>query len=299
MGSLRGLKLVGLTLSVVFLFSYSRAAEISCQNFYQDLARSSVHGPALTVSIFIGNLDNPNSVENSDYSAGFAKWLRERMTSSCSAEPSEATGFCDFVEESMATDVFFKLEKKNPWHLPVIVKLRRVEDYRAEASAESPEMSWLKGLQEAITFDSATFVVSHSRGGIGPDPYPTPNPLAWLKRRYIDDYFSYVKKGLLASEKPNLLVLNLCNSDGHYRERVNEVAELMHDKSHKPIFLTARDKDYELQFLEIMELTARLVGGLAAGSCPEKIRQEYEGFSPLTQQKQRDHYLWFPTEFWQ
>ncbi len=250
----------------------------SCESFYRKLVRTESSGlRQLTVGVFFGYRNS--EVNPFDTGPEEREYFETRLKRPCSTK--DATQFCGFTPSGRETHEFVKTAMVSGQTLPLFVRLYSVNSQMGQQTSVDPRdprniklaEEWIEQLKRSTRQDSATLVISHSRGGAGPDPFPQRGYLELVWNSYFGDNLSFITSALSPAGTGQILGLLSCQSDRYFHKALEKRIR-KNGKSADEVSLILSSVDtYPSDNLLAVE---SVVGGLGQGLCPNEIQRLFK-----------------------
>lgn len=250
----------------------------SCENAYRKLVRTDSKGlRQLSVGLFFGYRNS--ELNPFDTGPEEREYFEARLQRRCHTK--DATQFCGFTPSGREAHEFVKTARVQGETLPLFIRLYSVNPTMGQQTSVDPRdrrnvklaEEWIEQLQRSTQQDTATLVISHSRGGAGPDPFPQRGYFELLWNSYFGDNLSFITKALSPTGSAQILGLLSCQSDRYFHKALKK--RIRHGgKATEEVSLILSSVDtYPSDNILAVE---SVVGGLGQGLCPSEIQRLFK-----------------------
>ena len=250
----------------------------SCESFYRKLVRTESTGlRQLTVGVFFGYRNS--EVNPFDTGPEEREYFEARLQRPCSTK--DATQFCGFTPSGREAHEFVKTATVTNEALPLFIRLYAVNSQMGRQTSVDPRdprnvklaEEWIEQLRRSTQQDSATLVISHSRGGAGPDPFPQRGYLELVWNSYFGDNLSFITSALSPAGTGQILGLLSCQSERYFHKALKKRIRQSGKAADEVSLLLSSVDTYPSDNVLVVE---SIVGGLGQGLCPREIQHLFK-----------------------
>ncbi|MBK7893152.1 MAG: hypothetical protein IPJ84_20535 [Bdellovibrionales bacterium] len=255
------------------------AERTSCKNVYQKPVRTESNGlRQLTVAVLFGYRNS--EVNPFDTGPEGREYFEARLQRPC--KTIDPTQFCGFTPSGRESHEFVKAATVQGETLPLFIRLYSVNPTMGQQTSVNPRdprnvrlaEEWIEQLKRSTQQDSATLVISHSRGGAGPDLLSQRGYLELVWNSYFGDNLSFITSALSPAGTGQILGLLSCQSERYFHKALKKRIRQSGKAADEVSLILSSVDTYPSDNVLVVE---SVVGGLGQGLCPREIQHLFKG----------------------